>query len=95
MYSLLNISYLYIFMGTLCIVVYFNIPSDINSEFLSRWILLLSIIYLVVLIRTNHTKEQFRSGPSPLNCKTYGDSKEKTGVAFYPLHDNMEENLAC
>ncbi|MEL0008928.1 MAG: hypothetical protein VW741_03555 [Flammeovirgaceae bacterium] len=48
MYSLLNISYLYIFMGTLCIVVYFNIPADINSEFLSRWILLLSIIYYVL-----------------------------------------------
>jgi len=48
MYSLKNISYLYIFMGALCIVVYFNIPSDINSEFLSRWILLLSIIYFVL-----------------------------------------------
>ena len=48
MYSLKNISYLYIFMGTLCVVVYFNIPSDINSEFLSRWILLLSIIYFVL-----------------------------------------------
>lgn len=35
-------------MGALCIVVYFNIPSDINSEFLSRWILLLSIIYFVL-----------------------------------------------
>ena len=48
MYSLLNISYLYLFMGTLCIVVYFNIPADINSEFISRWILLLSIIYFVL-----------------------------------------------
>ncbi len=46
--SLPNISYLYILMGTLCIVVYFNIPADINSEFLSRWILLLSIIYFVL-----------------------------------------------
>lgn len=35
-------------MGTLCIVVYFNIPADIDSEFLSRWILLLSIIYYVL-----------------------------------------------
>ena len=59
MYSLLNISYLYIFMGTLCIVVYFNIPSDINSEFLSRWILLLSIIYFVLGI--SRLKRHLRS----------------------------------
>ena len=73
----------------LLVIIGLTLTEDLNVGFL------LSIIYLVVLIRTNHTKEQFRNGPSPLNCKTYGDSKEKTGVAFYPLHANMEENLAC
>ncbi len=48
MNSLLNISMLYLFMGALCIVVYFNIPTELNSEFLSRWILILSLIYLVL-----------------------------------------------
>ncbi len=48
MYSLLNVSLLYLLMGALCILVYFNIPSDLNSEFLSRWILILSLIYLVL-----------------------------------------------
>jgi len=73
----------------LLVIIGLTLTEDLNIGFL------LSIIYLVVLIRTNHTKEQFRSGPSPLNCKTYGNSREKNGVAFYPLHDNMEENLAC
>ena len=48
MYSLLNVSLLYLLMGSLCILVYFNIPSDLNSEFISNWILILSLIYLVL-----------------------------------------------
>ena len=35
-------------MGSLCILVYFNIPTDLNSEFISNWILILSLIYLVL-----------------------------------------------
>jgi hypothetical protein len=58
--------------------------------------LLLSIIYLVILIRTNRNiNESFRAGPSPLNCKTYGDSRKKTGSAFYPLHDQNPDDIAC
>ena len=49
--------------------------------------LLVSVIYLVAVVRFNNgTHENFRSGPSPLNCSTYGDSKKRTGTAFYPLH---------
>lgn len=60
--------------------------------------LLLSIIYLIVLIRTNRNiniNENFRAGPSPLNCKTYGDSRKKTGSSFYPLHDQNPDDIAC
>ena len=56
---------------------------------------ILSIIYLLVLIRVNRVNENFRSGPSPLNCSTYGNSREKTGVAQYPLHDNRPDDIAC
>jgi hypothetical protein len=70
-------------------IIGLTLVEDLNIGFL------LCIIYLVILIRTNHPIQHFRSGPSPLNCKTYGNSKEKNGVAFYPLHDNMEENIAC
>ena len=48
MYSLLNVSLLYLLLGSICIIVYFNIPSDLNSEFISNWILILSFIYLVL-----------------------------------------------
>jgi hypothetical protein len=49
--------------------------------------LLVSVLYLVAVVRFNNgTHENFMSGPSPLNCSTYGDSKKKTGTAFYPLH---------
>lgn len=49
--------------------------------------LLVSVLYLVAVVRFNNSShENFRSGPSPLNCSTYGDSKQKTGTAFYPLH---------
>ena len=35
-------------MGAISLLVYFNIPEKINSPYLSRWILMLSIIYLVL-----------------------------------------------
>lgn len=73
----------------LLLIIALTLSEDLQVGFL------LSAIYLVVLIRTQNSREGFESGPSPLNCKTYGDSKEKTGVAFYPLHSNMEEELAC
>lgn len=49
----------------------------------------LTIIYLFLLIKYNvNSKENFKSeyGYSPLDCKTYKDSKNKTGSAYYPLH---------
>ena len=73
----------------LILIIALTLSEDLRVGFL------LAAIYLVVLVRTQKTKEGFESGPSPLNCKTYGDSREKTGVAFYPLHSNMEEELAC
>jgi hypothetical protein len=50
--------------------------------------LLVAILYLVAVIRFNNgLHENFSQlGPSPLNCSTYGNSKERTGTAFYPLH---------
>ena len=49
--------------------------------------LLISVLYLVAVVRFNSgSNENFISGPSPLNCSTYGDSKKRTGTAFYPLH---------
>ena len=50
--------------------------------------ILVAVLYLIAVIRFNNgINENFsNSGPSPLNCATYGDSKEKTGTAFYPLH---------
>ena len=50
--------------------------------------LLVTILYLLMLIRFNSTKQQenFESdyGPNPLACDTYGDNKN--GTSFYPLH---------
>ena len=43
---------------------------------------LLAVIYMIALIRFNKDSENFQSGPSPLACATYGDSKKKTGSAF-------------
>ena len=50
--------------------------------------LLISLIYLIVVVRFNNglTENFSKYGPSPLNCKTYGDSKEKTGTSFYPIN---------
>ncbi len=50
--------------------------------------LLVAVLYLIAVIRFNRDlQENFsKPGPSPLNCATYGNSKERTGTAFYPLH---------
>tara|TARA_Y200000002_G_C22638473_1_gene645804 strand:+ start:288 stop:635 length:348 start_codon:yes stop_codon:yes gene_type:complete len=64
----------------LLLIIGLTLSEDVNIGFL------LAVVYLVVLIRTNKNKEGFESGPSPLDCKTYGNSREKTGVAYYPLH---------
>tara|TARA_B100000029_G_C17210630_1_gene827924 strand:+ start:418 stop:603 length:186 start_codon:yes stop_codon:yes gene_type:complete len=45
MYNLLNISILYLLLGSLSVFVYFNIPEDLNTNSISRWILLLAAIY--------------------------------------------------
>ena len=47
----------------------------------------LSLIYLVILVRFNEYAEKFKSGPSPLSCDTYKNNKEKTGGTFYPLNE--------
>ena len=54
---------------------------------------LLLVIYTILLFRFNkdNNKEGFKPGPSPLDCKTYGDSNKKVGSAFYPLHEQDEE----
>ena len=46
---------------------------------------MLDLLFLIMLVRFNQ-RENFISGPSPLNCETYGDSKKKTGTSYYPLH---------
>jgi hypothetical protein len=50
--------------------------------------ILLSILYLLTLVRFNTKKENFQSeyGPSPLNCDTYRNKKDKIGNTQYPLH---------
>lgn len=50
--------------------------------------LLVAVLYLIAVIRFNRDlQENFsKPGPSPLNCATYGNSKERAGTAFYPLH---------
>jgi hypothetical protein len=48
MYNLLTISYLYLSLGIICVIVYFNIPEEINTSFISQWILILSLIYFVL-----------------------------------------------
>tara|TARA_A100001015_G_C14789310_1_gene632367 strand:+ start:358 stop:699 length:342 start_codon:yes stop_codon:yes gene_type:complete len=47
--------------------------------------LLLTLIFLLMLIRFNK-REGFISGPSPLDCNTYGDSKKRNGTVYYPLN---------
>ncbi len=48
MYSPLAISYLYLILGIICIVVYFNLPEKINSSSISHWLLILSLIYFIL-----------------------------------------------
>ena len=51
--------------------------------------LLVTFVYLISVIRFNNgLTENFESkpGPSPLNCSTYGKSRENTGTAFYPIN---------
>ena len=51
--------------------------------------LLVTLVYLISVVRFNNgLQENFDSkpGPSPLNCDTYGDSREKTGSAYYPIN---------
>jgi hypothetical protein len=73
------------------LIIALTLTEDLNIGFL------LCMIYLIILIRIHRVQasEGFRSGPSPLNCKTYGNSREKTGVAFYPLHDNGDNDMQC
>lgn len=48
---------------------------------------IVAVIYLVLVVRFQELFiENFKSGPSPLNCSTYGDSKERTGSAYYPIN---------
>ena len=59
MYSLLNIGRLYLVMGFISIIVYFNIPEEMSKSSMSVWILGLSSIYFVLGVRRliKHHKE--------------------------------------
>ena len=59
MYSLLNVGRLYLVMGSISILVYFNIPEEISKSSMAVWILGLSSIYFVLGIRRliKHHKE--------------------------------------
>jgi len=48
MYDIYKISIFYIFMGFVCLIIYFNIPSDTSSSFYKQIILILGAIYLVL-----------------------------------------------
>ena len=48
MYSLFNVGILYLCMGSLSILVYFNIPEEMNRSSMAIWILGLSTIYFVL-----------------------------------------------
>lgn len=48
MYSLFNVGVLYLCMGSLSILVYFNIPEEMNRSSMAIWILGLSTIYFVL-----------------------------------------------
>jgi len=51
MYSLLNVGRLYLVMGSISILVYFNIPEEMSKSSMAVWILGLSSIYFVLGIR--------------------------------------------
>ena len=48
MYSLLNVGRLYLVLGFISILVYFNIPDEMNKSTMAVWILGLSLIYFVL-----------------------------------------------
>ena len=48
MNNIYKVSVFYIFMGFICFIIYFNIPSDISSSFYKQIILILSVIYFVL-----------------------------------------------
>ena len=59
MYSLLNVGRLYLVLGFISILVYLNIPDEMNKSTMAVWILGLSCIYFVLGIRRliKHYKE--------------------------------------
>tara|TARA_B100000886_G_scaffold248672_1_gene175164 strand:+ start:293 stop:478 length:186 start_codon:yes stop_codon:yes gene_type:complete len=59
MYSLLNVGRLYLVMGSISILVYFNIPEEMSKSSMAVWILGLSSIYFVLGVRRliKHYKE--------------------------------------
>ena len=59
MYSLLNVGRLYLVLGFISILVYLNIPDEMNESTMAVWILGLSSIYFVLGIRRliKHYKE--------------------------------------
>ena len=59
MYSLLNIGRLYLVLGFISILVYLNIPEEMNQSTMAVWILGLSSIYFILGIRRliRHYKE--------------------------------------
>ena len=61
------------------LIIVLTLTEDLQIGFM------LTLIYLVMLVRFNK-KENFMSGPSPLKCETYGDSRKRTGTAFYPIN---------
>ena len=62
MYSLLNVGRLYLVMGFISILVYFNIPDEMNKSTMATWILGLSLIYFVLgiirLVKYNKNNSQ-------------------------------------
>ena len=59
MYSLLNVGRLYLVMGFISILVYFNIPEEMSKSSMAVWILGLSSLYFVLGVRRliKHYKE--------------------------------------
>ena len=75
------------YMNNLIIIIIIALTTSENMKIG----LYLTIIYLFLLIKYNKNFKKFTNfksqhGYSPLNCKTYGNSKKKTGSTFYPLH---------
>lgn len=64
------------------LIIVLTLTEDLQIGFM------LTLIYLILLVRFKK-QENFESGPSPLNCNTYGSSKVNTGTAFYPLHSQV------